>query len=206
MAIRKHPYDVHPGVAMMQKWVADLPAKTGRTLDEWSEVARKLGKKSNARKDIISKLKEEYGHGSNTAWHIYEYTFGRATWDGDADVYLANAAQYVDDQYAGTKAHFRPLFESVLAFVRTLPGVKVCPCKSMVPFYRERVFAQVRPATKTRFEVCLALEETPFGGLLLLNPRAVGSDRQRHMIAMEAENDFNATAKKWLKKAYEQDA
>jgi hypothetical protein len=26
-------YDVHPGVAMVQKWIADLKPKTGRTLD-----------------------------------------------------------------------------------------------------------------------------------------------------------------------------
>ena len=28
------PYSVHPGVAMVQKWVAELKEKTGRSLDE----------------------------------------------------------------------------------------------------------------------------------------------------------------------------
>jgi Domain of unknown function (DUF4287) len=28
-------YRVHPGVAMVQKWVCELKAKTGRSLEEW---------------------------------------------------------------------------------------------------------------------------------------------------------------------------
>src|SRR3954464_7855734 len=28
-------YSVHPGVSMMQRWIAELKQKTGRTLDEW---------------------------------------------------------------------------------------------------------------------------------------------------------------------------
>jgi hypothetical protein len=35
MAKRKSLYGVHPGVAMVQKWIRDLPGKTGRTLEEW---------------------------------------------------------------------------------------------------------------------------------------------------------------------------
>ena len=31
-------YDVHPGVAMVQKFVAELPGKTGKTLDQWGEL------------------------------------------------------------------------------------------------------------------------------------------------------------------------
>jgi hypothetical protein len=203
----KCPFDVHPAVAMVKKWVADLPAKTGRSLDEWSAVARTHGGAAPKRADIVDTLKTEYGLGTITCWQIYEYTWGQATWEGDDATYLANAVKYVDDQYRGAKAHFRPLFDAVMAHVRaSLPGVKVCPCKTIVPFYRDRVFAEVRPATKTRFELCLALESTPYMAPLMVNPRAKGNNRLRHMIALTGIDDFNATAKKWLKKAYEMDA
>jgi hypothetical protein len=45
MAIMKTPgpYSVHPGVLQVQKWVQDLPAKTGRSLEEWLALARKAG-------------------------------------------------------------------------------------------------------------------------------------------------------------------
>ncbi len=33
-------YDVHPSVAMVQKWTDELPGKTGRTLDEWAGLVR----------------------------------------------------------------------------------------------------------------------------------------------------------------------
>jgi hypothetical protein len=34
-------YGVPPGVAMMQKWIAELKVKTGRPLKEWIALARK---------------------------------------------------------------------------------------------------------------------------------------------------------------------
>jgi hypothetical protein len=39
MPKRKTLYGVHPGVSMVQKWVADLKEKTGRSLDEWLKLA-----------------------------------------------------------------------------------------------------------------------------------------------------------------------
>ena len=36
-------YDVHPGVAMLQKWVVDLKPKTGRSLEEWIVPLKKDG-------------------------------------------------------------------------------------------------------------------------------------------------------------------
>ena len=37
------PYSVHPGVAMVQKWVQELPHKTGRSLEEWIALTKKSG-------------------------------------------------------------------------------------------------------------------------------------------------------------------
>src|SRR5262249_38969324 len=39
----KNPYSVHPGVAMVQKWVLELPEKTGRSLQQWLELVKKSG-------------------------------------------------------------------------------------------------------------------------------------------------------------------
>src|SRR2546423_6605680 len=36
-------YNVHPGVSMMQKWIAELKQKTGRNLDEWIKFVRMSG-------------------------------------------------------------------------------------------------------------------------------------------------------------------
>ena len=37
---KKSIYGVHPGVAMTQKWIAELKLKTGRSLDEWLRLIR----------------------------------------------------------------------------------------------------------------------------------------------------------------------
>src|SRR5262245_48426534 len=196
-------FDVHPGVAMIQKWIAELPEKTGRSLDEWADLVRRSKLKTLAeRRDW---LKREYGHGTNTAWWVAEYAEGKPTWDGDAEAYLRNAAEYVDTMFAAKgKEWQRPIFEAVVAFARSLgKDVKVCPCKTIVPFYRNRVFAELMPATKTRLELALVLGEVPFTGKLVLNPRAKGNDRRRHLIVLTNEKDFDAEAKKWLKVAYQ---
>jgi len=36
-------YGVHPGVAMVQKWVDELKEKTGRSLEEWMALVKKKG-------------------------------------------------------------------------------------------------------------------------------------------------------------------
>jgi hypothetical protein len=197
-------YDVHPSVAMVQKWVAELPEKTGRTIDEWAALVRQRKAEPAAARDW---LKREYGFGTNTAWWIVEYSAGTATWDGDPDSYLRSAPQYVDGMFAGPKAHLRPIAEAVIAFARGLGAdVKVCPCKTILPLYRKRVFAELKPATRTRLELALRLGEVPFEEPLAVNPRAKGNDKLRHLIALHEPGDFDAAAKKWLKEAYRGDA
>jgi hypothetical protein len=74
------PYDVHPGVVMVQKWIAALPEKTGRTLDEWIAVVKKdEPKDSSARR---SWLKSKHNLGSNSAWWIADRAAGKG---GDED-------------------------------------------------------------------------------------------------------------------------
>ena len=98
----KPRYDVHPGVAMMRKWADELPEKTGRTLDQWARLINNSG--IDARKDRIAFLKDEHELGTNTSWHLVLYAEDKHSWDGDPDVYLAQAVRCVDGQYAGPKA------------------------------------------------------------------------------------------------------
>jgi len=40
-AAGKSLYSVHPGVAMVQKWLRELKVKTGRSLEEWLALIKK---------------------------------------------------------------------------------------------------------------------------------------------------------------------
>ena len=46
---------------MIQKWVAELPAKSGRSLEQWADLVRKSKLPSKEKREW---LKREYGHGN----------------------------------------------------------------------------------------------------------------------------------------------
>jgi hypothetical protein len=59
-------YDVHPSVAMVQKWVAGLKEKTGRSLEEWMTFVKQEGPKDE--KSRRKWLKIQHKLATNAAW------------------------------------------------------------------------------------------------------------------------------------------
>jgi len=201
----KIKFDVHPSVAMIKKWTDELPAKSGRSLDQWADLVRRQDLPD--RKSRTTWLKATHGFGANHAWWIAEYAYDKATWDGDPAIYLKQAADYVEAMFVKGKEWQRPIFEAVHREVKKLgKDAKVCPCKTMIPFYRRREFAHVKPATKTRLELALALVDVPFKGRLKKNPRARDDDRHHHLVELADVKDVDAEVVKWLRMAYEADA
>ena len=58
-------YGVHPGVAMVQKWVAELEEKTGRSLDGWIALIKTEGPEGE--KERCEWLKTKHKLGTNSA-------------------------------------------------------------------------------------------------------------------------------------------
>ena len=200
-------YDVHPGVAMVQKWVAELPGKTGKSLDQWAALVGKQGLPTRAARRTW--LKDAHGIGGNQAGWIAEYAEGRPTWDADPESYLTNAEEYVAALFAGPKAGLKPIFDEFVLLARALGAdVKICPCKTIVPFYRARVFAEVKPTTRSRLDFSVALErDRESVGRLQRNERKIAQkDRLTHTIAIGSMDDIDAEVAGWLKVAYDRDA
>ena len=84
--------------------------------------------------------------------------------------------------------------------------VRVCPCKTIVPFYRQHVIAQVKPTTRTRIDFGLALKDTPCTGRLIDTGGLAKKNRITHRIPLSSLTDINDEVKRWLKKAYDMDA
>jgi hypothetical protein len=125
----------------------------------------------------------------------------------DPDAYLQAAEQYVEEMYSGPKAALRPIYEQLLKLGFALgKDVRVCPCKTIVPFYREHVFAQVKPATNTRIDFGFALKDTPCTGRLIDTGGFAKKDRITHRIPLTCVADIDEEVKRWLKTAYEMDA
>lgn len=195
-------YDIHPGVAMVQKWVEELPEKTGKSLKQWIDYINKKGPKDmKARREW---LKKEHALGTNTAWWLAERTDSTATWEEDPETYLAAAAKYVDDMYDGPKAALRPIHDELIKIARKLgKDIKVCPCKTIVPIYRHNVIAQIKPSTKTRIDFGYALGETKGKGRLKETGGYAKKDRITHCIAITSVDEIDDEVKRWLEVAYE---
>jgi len=206
-AVNKPLYDVHPGVAMMQKWIAELKDKTGRSLEEWIAFAKKEGpKEDKARREW---LKTKHKLGTNSAWWISERVDGRGTEEDSPEAYLKTAVVYVEEQYAGAKEKLLPVYEELLELGKSMGAdVKACPCKTMVPLYCGHVFAQIKPTTNTRIDLGFAL--TLYKGKLPKRIIDTGGlakkDRITHRIPIESADEIDAEVKKWLRTAYELDA
>src|SRR5579863_10767325 len=142
----KSLYSVHPGVLMTQCWVAALAEKTGKSPDEWIALVKKSGPHSE--EERREWLKSKHKLGTNSAWWIAERAEGKGTEDSDPEAYLQAAAQYVEEQYAGAKEKLRPVYDDLLALgLSQGADAKACPCKTIVPLYRNHVFAQIKPTT-----------------------------------------------------------
>jgi hypothetical protein len=198
-------YGVHPSVYMVMKWVAELKDKTGKTLVEWQKHILKNGPKEL--RPRTAWLKEEYHIGSNTAGWLAERADGQPTWHESEEAYLAMAPMYVDEMYAGKKAPMLPLYYKLLELGRHLgDDVKFCPCKTMVPFYRKHVIAQIKPTTNTRIDFGLALGDAKAKGKLIDTGGFEKKDRITHRFAITRMKDIDAEVERWLRVAYEREA
>lgn len=203
------PYSVHPGVLMVQGWIQTLREKTGRSLEEWMAFVKKAGPGDEKARRLW--LKQEHGLGTNTAWWLAERASAEPgyTWDDDPDAYLRMAGEYVESMYAGPKAGLRPLYDRLLELALAIgPDAKACPCKTIVPIYRNHVIAQIKPTTRTRidFGLALAKHKGKLPARLIDTGGLAKKDRITHRIEVSSPSDIDAGLEKWLKIAYDLDA
>lgn len=209
-----NPYSVHPGVAMVQGWIASLKEKTGRTLDEWVDHIRAQQMATEAA--VRDWLKQEMGIGSNTAWWLAEKANPEKKPMGisedDPETYLKAAMVYVEEMFGGAKAALRPMYEELLRLGLSMgPEAKACPCKTMVPLYRNHVFAQIKPTTQTRIDLGLALAAHGDARTGRLPARLIPTgglekkDRITHRIEIKSLKDIDGEVREWMKTAYRLD-
>jgi hypothetical protein len=109
--------------------------------------------------------------------------------------------------FAGGKAGLWPLYTALLDLcLKLAPDVKACPCQTIVPLYRNHVFAQIKPTTRTRIDFGYALKDTKATRRLIDTGGFVKKDRITHRIEIKALSDIDDEVKRWLRVAYELDA
>lgn len=197
-------YSVHPSVAFAANWKESLKEKTGRSLSAWVTLVKASGPPGE--KERIAWLKQEHRLGTYSAVWIAERASGKAADMDSAETYLKAAERYVKTMFRGPYSPLRPMYDELLRLGFAVgEDVKACPCKTMVPLYRNHVFAQIKPATRTRIDFGLALGARKGGGRLIETGGYAKKDRITHRIAIESLDQIDAEVNRWLKVAYDED-
>lgn len=170
-----------------------LHIKTGKTLEQWADVARNAGVAGHMA--LVQHLKDMHrlGHGhANTVVHVANASSAAAQ---DADA-------LVEAMFDGPRAVWRPTYEALIVMVRDFGNdVELAPKKGYVSLRRKKQFALFQPSTKDRFDVGLALKgEEAVGALELAGSwNAMVSHRVRIAIGEPADKGLVG----WLRAAYD---
>lgn len=188
-------YSMHPSFAMEETAMRNLKERTGKTLDQWIAFMKKNGPAGE--QERREWLKTEHGLTTNYCWWIAERAEGRgAPADYDPDTYVA-------EMFKG-KEHLQPIYIRLLKFGLGLgPDVKACPCQTIVPLYRQNVFAQLKPTTKTRIDLGLCLRNTEVPERLIDTGGQAKGDRITHRIPIATMEDIDKEVETWFRRAYD---
>jgi hypothetical protein len=201
----KSIYGVHPGVLKSLQWISVLKQKTGRSLDEWLKLIKQEGPPEEM--DRRDWLKSKFGLGTNSAWWLAERSAGKGEEVSDPDHYLQAAEKYVEEMFGGKKEGLRPIYEALLKLGLSIgKEAKACPCQTIVPLYRNHVFAQIKPTTQTRIDFGLALGNLKTPKRLIDTGGYAKKDRITHRFEITSLKDIDDDVKRWLKVAYDRDA
>lgn len=165
--------------------LANIPEKTGKSLDEWNKIIAKSEFKKHGQ--IVTFLKTEH-----SVTHGFANLITSKALEKDQSVDL------VDQQYSGAKAALRSLHDAILAYAKSLGSdVQVAPKKTSVSLRRKKQFALIVPATKTRIDLGLALKgDDATGRLETYNAMC------SHRVQLESIDEFDQEVKSWIKEAY----
>jgi len=178
----------------VQSMISNMPEKTGKSLEEWGEILSTSGLEKHGQ--MMKLLKGDYGvsHGyANTSVLIYRQR-------------AAGGAPKEDDlvaaQYAGPKAALKPILEAVIMATNNFGSdVEVSPKKTYVSLRRNKQFAIVQAATKTRVDLGLNLKGVEAGDRL--EGGVVFGGMCSHKVHLFEAGEVDEQVITWLKQAYD---
>lgn len=200
--INRERFSLHPGVRMAQTMIKTMEDHLGEPRGNWKRWLESVGVKDRSlvKGFLVQKLKM----GNNQARLFEEVAFGEAAARYDAAAYFEAVDDFIKAQYAGPKEGLRSLYSKCIEILSSFgPDVRFCPCKTFVPAYREKVFAQILPAAQSRIDLGLALGDTEGNDLLLTTGGREKGDRITHKIKISQLSQLNEDVVNWARRAYE---
>lgn len=171
--------------------IANLEAKTGKSLDEWVALARASGHARHGA--LVTWLKAAHGLGHGYASLVAHKTFA-------SDAGSTDDAALVEAMFAGPKAAMRPVYDRVAAIVSDLDGAGFAPKKGYVSFRRSKQFGLAQPSTKDRLDLGLTLKGVEPSGRL----EAAGSwnGMVTHRVRIGSVDEVDPEVEGWIRQAW----
>jgi 3-methyladenine DNA glycosylase/8-oxoguanine DNA glycosylase len=142
----------------MATMIANIEAKTGKTLAQLSDVVKKSTLTQHA--ELREMLMEKFGlgHGqANTVVHLALKSDGASA--------AAAAGHSADDVmaqiYSGKKEALRPIHDAVLDILRGLGDFEAAPKKDYISYRRKKQFLMAGPKTATAVELGFGAKALP---------------------------------------------
>lgn len=176
--------------AATQTMLDNLPAKTGRPLEEWFVVLDRadLGRHGQA----VSFLKTEHGVSHGFANLI-------VTRHRSRDAAPASGDDLIDAQYGGAKAALRPICDRLIAAAVSLgTDVEVAPKKTSVSLRRSRQFALVEVPNAKRVQLGFNLR-----GVAPTERLRAMTGMCTHRVDLTSHADVDDEVLGWLRAAYD---
>ena len=175
---------------MAAAMIANLPEKTGKSLEEWIRVVRASSAEKHGQ--MVKLLKTEHGmtHGfANLVAH-------KAREASEPQVVDWVAAQYEK------KTDLKPIYDALTRKVQDFgDDVELSPKKSYVSLRRSKQFGLIQPSTKTRVDVGIQLKGEETTGRLEIAGSSLGM--VSHRVRVSSLDDIDDELIGWLRRAYE---
>ncbi|MFL1897279.1 DUF4287 domain-containing protein [Aquimarina sp. 2-A2] len=172
----------------LQTMIDNMPEKTGKSLQEWKKLLQK--KQFSKHSEGVNYLKKEHKVTHGFANTIVTLSKEENTTPDDL----------VKNQYQG-KESLLPIHDQLVDFVKTLgDDVTITPKKTSVSVIRDKQFALIKPATKTRIDLGLKLKDVPTTDRLL-NSGPFGT-MCTHRVQLTSTEDLDSELQSWLTEAY----
>lgn len=176
--------------AATESMIANLPVKTGRSLDEWFVVLDAYPYEKHGEGMTFLKTGHGLSHGFANLIVARHRARGAAP---------ASSADLVDAQYAGAKQGLRPVYERLIAAVREFgDDVQVSPKKTAVSLRRNKQFAVIEAASAVRVQLGINLRDADPTERL----RAAGG-MYTHRVDVRSLDEVDAELLGWMREAYD---
>lgn len=181
--------DIDAATASM---IANLEANTGRSLADWTALAKGSGHTKHGQ--MVAWLKADHG-----LTHGYANLVAHKAMASDAGSQGSNDLMMA--MFEGPKAAMKPAYDKVAAIVDGLGGVEFAPKKGYVSFRRSKQFGLAQPSTKDRLDLGLTLKGVEPSGRL--EKAGSWNAMVTHRVRIASADEVDAEVAAWIRQAWE---